>query len=81
MGFDSVVAAGSRPSRRRRLHELTGTREEAALDERSLTRLVPDLHRRDLYVCGPEGFVTSVVDLAARLGVPAEAVHHEAYAL
>jgi len=67
--------------RRGRLHELTGTREEAALDERSLTRLVPDLHRRDLYVCGPEGFVTSVVDLAARLGVPAEAVHHEAYAL
>ena len=51
------------------------------LDERSLLRLVPDLHRRDIYVCGPEGFVTSIVELAARLGVPAEAVHHEAYAL
>jgi len=67
--------------RRGRLHELVGTREQAALDERSLPRLVPDLHRRDIYVCGPEGFVTSIVDLAARLGVPAEAVHHEAYAL
>jgi predicted ferric reductase len=67
--------------RRGRLHELVGTREQATLDERSLPRLVPDLHRRDIYVCGPEGFVTSIVDLAARLGVPSEAVHHEAYAL
>jgi len=67
--------------RRGRLHELVGTREQAMLDERSLPRLVPDLHRRDIYVCGPEGFVTSIVDLAARLGIPAEAVHHEAYAL
>jgi predicted ferric reductase len=67
--------------RRGRLHELVGTREEAVLDERSLLRLVPDLHRRDIYVCGPEGFVTSIVDLAARLGIPGEAVHHEAYAL
>ena len=67
--------------RRGRLHELVGTREQAVLDERSLPRLVPDLHRRDIYVCGPEGFVTSIVDLAARLGIPAEAVHHEAYAL
>jgi predicted ferric reductase len=67
--------------RRGRLHELVGTREQAALDERSLPRLVPDLHRRDIYVCGPEGFVTAIVDLADRLGIPADAVHHEAYAL
>jgi predicted ferric reductase len=67
--------------RRGRLHELVGSREEAVLDERTLPRLVPDLNRRDIYVCGPEGFVTSIVDLAARLGIPAEAVHHEAYAL
>ena len=67
--------------RRGRVHELVGTREEAVLDERSLPRLVPDLHRRDVYVCGPEGFVTSIVEVAARLGVPAEAIHHEAYAL
>jgi ferredoxin-NADP reductase len=67
--------------RRGRVHELVGTREEAVLDEQSLPRLVPDLHRRDVYVCGPEGFVTSVVEVATRLGVPAEAIHHEAYAL
>ena len=67
--------------RRGRLHELVGTREQALLDERSLQRLVPDLHQRDIYVCGPEGFVTSIVEVAARLGLPSEAVHHEAYAL
>ena len=67
--------------RRGQLHELVGSRDQAGLDERSLRQLVPDLHRRDVYVCGPEGFVTSIVDLAARLGVPDEAIHHEAYAL
>jgi ferredoxin-NADP reductase len=67
--------------RRGQLHELAGTREEASLDERSLPRLVPDLDRRDIYVCGPEAFVASIVDLAHRLGVPGEAIHHEAYAL
>ena len=65
----------------RELLAATIAREQALLDERSLQSLVPDLHRRDIYVCGPEGFVTSIVELAARLGVPAEAVHHEAYAL
>ena len=48
---------------------------------KALRRLVPDLHRRDVYVCGPVGFVTCIVYLAGRLGVPAEAIHHEAYAL
>jgi predicted ferric reductase len=64
-----------------RLHELIGPREQAAIDEQSLPRLVPDLRQRDLYVCGPEGFVTAIVDLAKRLELPDEAIHHEAYVL
>jgi predicted ferric reductase len=67
--------------RRGRLHEVAGTREQADLDDRSLARLVPDLRERDLYVCGPEEFVDYIVGLARRLGVPDEAIHHEAYAL
>ena len=43
-------------SRRGRLHTLVGDREQAGIDERSLRQLVPDLHRRDVFVCGPEGF-------------------------
>ncbi|HUZ35335.1 MAG TPA: ferredoxin reductase family protein [Streptosporangiaceae bacterium] len=67
--------------RRGQLHELVGSREQAAVDEWSLPRLVPDLHRRDVFVCGPEGFVASIVDVARNLGVPDEAIHHEAFAL
>jgi predicted ferric reductase len=63
------------------LHELTGDRMSAALDQYALRRTVPDLKERDLYVCGPEAFVTSVVETARSLGIPGEAIHHEAYAL
>ena len=63
------------------LHELVGSREHAGIDARSLLRLVPDLHRRDVFVCGPEGFVADIVDLVKHLGVPDEAIHHEAFAL
>jgi len=64
-----------------RLHALVGDREQARIDERSLHQLVPDLEHRDVFVCGPEGFVAGIVDLVKRLGVPDEAIHHEAFAL
>ena len=67
--------------RRGRLYPLVGSRERAGIDEQTLRRLVPDLDRRDVFVCGPEGFVASITGLAQRLGVPDEAIHHEAYAL
>lgn len=63
------------------LHELTGSRTATSVDQYSLRRLVPDLKERDLYVCGPEAFVTGVVEVARSLGLPDEAIHHEAYAL
>jgi predicted ferric reductase len=67
--------------RRGTIHELVGSREQATIDEVSLPRLVPDLAQRDIYVCGPEGFVASIVDTARNLGIPDEAIHHEAFAL
>ncbi len=67
--------------RRGQLHELIGSREKAAITERSLPRLVPDLRQRDVFVCGPEGFVDSIVSLVTDLGVPDEVIHHEAFAL
>jgi predicted ferric reductase len=63
------------------LHELTGSRAQSTIDQHSLCRMVPDLTERDVYVCGPEGFVIEVVGLVRWLGVPDEAIHHEAYAL
>jgi len=67
--------------RRGTIHELVGSREEAAIDEVSLPRLVRDLQQRDVYVCGPEGFVAAIVAVAQNLGVPDDAIHHEAFAL
>jgi len=32
-------------------------------------------------VCGPEGFVADLVEVARNLGVPGECIHHEAFAL
>jgi ferredoxin-NADP reductase len=63
------------------LHELTGDRLTASIDQYSLRHLIPDVRERDVYICGPEGFVTSVVEVAKSLGIPDEAIHHEAYAL
>ena len=68
-------------NRRGQLHELVGSRERVPLDERSLPGLVPDLDRRDVFVCGPEGFVAELVAVAENLGVPGECIHHEAFAL
>jgi ferredoxin-NADP reductase len=63
------------------LYEFVGPREQASVTGQALREIVPDLHRRDVYVCGPEGFVTSMVDLLRGLRVPDEAIHHEAFAL
>ena len=63
------------------LHELTGNRMTATIDQYSLRHTVPDYKERDLYVCGPEAFVTDVVEVARSLGIPDEAIHHEAFAL
>jgi ferredoxin-NADP reductase len=63
------------------LHELTGNRMAATIDQYSLRHTVPDYKERDLYVCGPEAFVTDVVAVARSLGLPDEAIHHEAFAL
>lgn len=64
-----------------KLHELVGSRTDTPFDARSLKRLVPDIARRDVFVCGPDGFVDAVTRTATRLGVAKEALHHEAFSL
>jgi predicted ferric reductase/uncharacterized protein with FMN-binding domain len=62
------------------LHELLGPRSAAKLDARGLVELVPDIAARDLYVCGPSGFMQSVIAAARRAGVRGERIHHEDFA-
>jgi predicted ferric reductase len=68
-------------NRKGKLYELVGPRHQVLIDRRSLMKLVPDIAKRDVYVCGPDGFVEDVDRLVARLGVPDEAIHHEAFSL
>jgi predicted ferric reductase len=63
------------------LVELTGDRMTASIDQYSLPHTVPDVKERDVYVCGPEAFVTDVVQVVRSLGMPEEAIHYEAFAL
>lgn len=65
--------------RRGRLHELVGPRLTIGVDE--IFDLLPDLARRDVFVSGPEDFVAEVDAALAKLGLPKDAIHSEAYAL
>lgn len=67
--------------KRGELHEMVGGRDRVQLDERTLAQTVPDICERDVYVCGPEGFVADVVQLVKFLGVADESIHYEAFAL
>jgi ferredoxin-NADP reductase/DMSO/TMAO reductase YedYZ heme-binding membrane subunit len=72
---DHVVRRGGR------LHELVGPRERVPLDAAALRRLAPDVAQRDVYVCGPDGFTTLLLDAARAAGVPESHLHHETFAL
>jgi len=63
-----------------RLHELLGARRQTQISSRSLAALIPDIKHRDVFICGPTGFTTTVLRAVRALGVPAERIHHEEFA-
>jgi ferredoxin-NADP reductase len=63
-----------------RLHALAGPRDRHPLDRDALTALVPDIARRDVYVCGPEPFQDALLAAASAAGVPTAHLHHESFA-
>ncbi|MHB1711646.1 MAG: ferredoxin reductase family protein [Acidimicrobiales bacterium] len=64
---------------RGRVHEVAGNRKRARLDPASLRGMVPDIARRDVFVCGSEGFVHEVVAAVHALGVDPQAIHYEVF--
>ncbi|MHA6764450.1 ferredoxin reductase family protein [Streptacidiphilus sp. PAMC 29251] len=60
-----------------RLHPLTGPRQEIRMDAAALLSLVPDIARRDLYVCGPDAFTRGVIEAAGKAGVPPKQINYE----
>jgi len=46
-----------------------------------LRELVPDVQRRDVYICGPDGLVTAALDALHRLRVPRRQIHLDPFEL
>jgi predicted ferric reductase len=70
--------------KRFRVHYVVGRRRELGHDPLSakhLQRLVPDLARREVYVCGPDGMTRAVQRSVTALGVPRRLVHTEEFSL
>lgn len=79
--IDQLAAA-----RRITVHYVVGRRGSGGLggdplSARALRALVPDVALRDVFVCGPPGMVNGVRDSLRALGVPADQIHHERFAL
>lgn len=55
--------------------------ERGRIDRDRLSRLVPDLHEREVYLCGPPAMMRSVRDALSGLGVPQSRLHDERFAL
>lgn len=49
------------------------------IDADQLARLCPDLRDREVYLCGPEGFMTQMIELLRGLGVDLARVHTERF--
>jgi predicted ferric reductase len=74
--------AAARP--RTQLHLVTGPRGAAGspsspLSMWHLQTLVPDVARRDVYLCGPPGLTAQLLDTLHELGLPAGQIHAESF--
>ncbi len=62
-----------------RIHYVVGNRDDpgprAVMSPRGMRRIVPDVTRRAVYLCGPAGLVESAVTLLRRLHVPRRQIH------
>jgi predicted ferric reductase len=70
--------------RRLTVRFLVGRRQDLGYDPLApelLTQLVPDLHRREVYVCGPAGMTEAVVAGLRRAGVHRSQLHTEEFTL
>jgi predicted ferric reductase len=69
-------------SRAAAVHYLTGSRYELGTDPlsaRNLAGLVPGLHRRQAYVCGPPGMTQTAIRALRAAGIPRRRIHHESF--
>jgi len=59
---------------------LEGSREEHPMTVDYMSQHAPALLHSDIYVCGPNGFMDSVIKMATSAGIPEKRIHHESFA-
>jgi predicted ferric reductase len=62
-----------------RLLELIGSRDSVRLDAAVLRELVPDVRRREVYLCGPDALSHQLAAELERAGVPERRIHFESF--
>lgn len=66
------------------IHYVTGSRKvrgnEHLLSPGHLRKLLPDIAHRDVYLCGPESMMRSLIHNLRRLGVPQQHIHVDTFA-
>jgi predicted ferric reductase len=81
--WEEITALARRP--RAAVMWLIGRRGSSALPrdplgKESLRRLVPDIHARDIFLCGPRSMMDSIEQNLRELGVPPARIHFERFA-
>ncbi|NJQ01459.1 ferredoxin reductase family protein [Streptomyces sp. PLAI1-29] len=61
------------------VNEPDGTRPQITAE--GLARVMPDIDKHDVYLCGPPGLAGEFQALLRKAGVPARRIHHESFEL
>jgi ferredoxin-NADP reductase/DMSO/TMAO reductase YedYZ heme-binding membrane subunit len=62
-----------------RLIERVGSRRQVRLDAAALRALVPDVARREVYLCGPDALAHGLAGEMQCAGVPGDRIHFESF--
>lgn len=62
-----------------KFYEITGSRSKATLGPKDINNLIPDALNNDYFICGPEGFNTSMRENLVLLGVDSDKIHIEEF--
>lgn len=55
--------------------------ENGFVDQEKISRLVPDVRERDVFLCGPPPMMAAIVKQLKELGVPESQIHYERFSL
>jgi predicted ferric reductase len=60
--------------------QAVGSRDRVRITASTLRRALPDIHQRDVFICGPQQFTAAVAAECRRAGIPDARIHFESFA-